>query len=128
MIATAEGLAPSPSRAASAEPIFASPGDGQFQGVERIWRKVRTAAGFPRLRLHDLRHSFASVGLARGGALPVIGAILGHADVKTTSRYAHLADDPVKRAADEVSKSVQAAFNAKPSAEVIPMRAGKRGE
>ena len=41
----------------------------------------------PSLRLHDLRHSFASVGLARGDALLVIGAILGHADVKTTKRY-----------------------------------------
>jgi len=62
----------------------ASSGLGRFQGVERIWQKVRVAADFPFLRLHDLRHSFASVGLARGDALPVIGAILGHADVKTT--------------------------------------------
>ena len=67
----------------------ASSGGGKFQGVERVWQKVRTAAGFPSLRLHDLRHSFASVGLARGDALAIIGAILGHADNKTTSRYAH---------------------------------------
>lgn len=106
----------------------ASSGDGRFQGVERVWQKVRTAAGFPTLRLHDLRHSFASVGLARGDALPIIGAILGHADVKTTSRYAHLADDPVKRAADGIAKSVQAAFAANPSAEVIPIALGKRRE
>ena len=76
--------------------MFPARAEGHFQGVEKIWRKVRAAAGFPTLRLHDLRHSFASVGLARGDALPVIGAILGHADVKTTSRYAHLADDPVR--------------------------------
>ena len=104
----------------------ASSGDGHFQGVERVWQKVRTAAGFPTLRLHDLRHSFASIGLARGDALPIICAILGHADVKTTSRYAHLADDPVKRAADAISKSVQAAFATNPSAEVIAISAGKR--
>lgn len=97
----------------------ASSGEGRFQGVERVWQKVRAAAGFPALRLHDLRHSFASVGLARGDALSIIGAILGHADVKTTSRYAHLADDPVKRAADEISRSVQAAFEGQPSAQVI---------
>jgi integrase len=100
----------------------ASTGTGAFQGVERIWQKVRTAARCPSLRLHDLRHSFASVGLARGDALPVIGAILGHADVKTTSRYAHLADDPVKQAADQIAKSVHAAFVAAPSADVIPIR------
>ncbi|UDL87220.1 site-specific integrase [Mesorhizobium sp. PAMC28654] len=99
----------------------AAKGDSHFQGVEKIWRSVRTIAGFPDLRLHDLRHSFASVGLARGDALPVIGAILGHADVKTTSRYAHLADDPVKVAADAISKSVQAAFASNPSAEVIAL-------
>ena len=106
----------------------ASSGKGRFQGVERVWQKVRTTAAFPSLRLHDLRHSFASVGLARGDALATIGAILGHADVKTTSRYAHLADDPVKNAANEISKSVQAAFAQRPSAEIIPIAAGKRGE
>lgn len=99
---------------------------GRFQGVERIWRKVRAAAGFPTLRMHDLRHSFASVGLARGDALPIIGAILGHADVKTTSRYARLAEDPVKKAADEISRSVQAAFGGMPTAEVINISARKR--
>jgi len=103
----------------------ASSGKGRFQGVERVWQKVRVAAGFPKLRLHDLRHSFASVGLARGDALPIIGAILGHADVKTTSRYAHLADDPVKRAADEISRSVKAAFAGRPSADVISMGGSK---
>ena len=106
----------------------ASSGGGKFQGVERVWQKTRIAAGFPSLRLHDLRHSFASVGLARGDALAIIGAILGHADVKTTDRYAHLADDPVKNAANEISKSIHAAFAQRPSAEVIPIAAGKRGE
>lgn len=108
---------------AGSEFVFpASSGGGRFQGVERIWQKVRALAGFPSLRLHDLRHSFASVGLARGDALPVIGAILGHADVKTTSRYAHLADDPVKKAADEIARSVHAAFSGEPSAEIVSLR------
>jgi integrase len=104
----------------------ASSGEGHFQGTEKVWRGVREAAGFPNLRLHDLRHSFASVGLARGDALPVIGAILGHADVKTTSRYAHLADDPVKAAADQISRTVQAALAGRPSAEVVPIAARNR--
>ncbi len=96
----------------------ASSGDGHFQGVERVWAKVRTRAGFPKLRLHDLRHSFASIGLARGDALPIIGAILGHADIKTTSRYAHLADDPVQTAADAISRTIESALSGR-SAEVV---------
>ncbi len=106
----------------------ASSGDSHFQGVEKVWRTVRAAAGFPTLRLHDLRHSFASVGLARGDALPVIGAILGHADVKTTSRYAHLADDPVKQAADAIASTVQAAMDTKRVADVTKINRWKRRE
>lgn len=104
----------------------ASSGEGHFQGTERVWRAVREAAGFPSLRLHDLRHSFASVGLARGDALPVIGAILGHADVKTTSRYAHLADDPVKAAADQIARTVQAAFSGRSGADVVSIHSRRR--
>lgn len=101
----------------------AATGEAAFQGVDKVWRNLRAAAGFPTLRLHDLRHSFASAGLARGDALPVIGAILGHADVKTTSRYAHLADDPVRRAADAISRTVRAAFENKPSARIHDLNA-----
>lgn len=104
----------------------AASGVSHFQGVEKIWRTVREAAGFPALRLHDLRHSFASVGLAHGDALPVIGAILGHADIKTTSRYAHLADDPVKKAADDISRSVHAAFSGKAPGVVVSIGDAKR--
>jgi hypothetical protein len=51
-------------------------------------------------------------------AEPLIGTILGHSDVKTTSRYAHLASDPVKMAAESISQSVKAAFEGKPAAEI----------
>lgn len=107
----------------------AGAGEGHFQGVEKVWRGVRREAGFPDLRLHDLRHSFASVGLARGDALPVIGAILGHADVKTTSRYAHLADDPVRNAADGIATAVANALANRPVADdnVFQLVPGKRG-
>jgi integrase len=94
-----------------------------FQGVEKVWRKVRSRAGFPELRLHDLRHSYASMGLAAGDALPVIGALLGHSDVKTTARYAHLADDPVKAAADRISSSIATAMSGlAESGQLVPMR------
>ena len=89
----------------------AESGDGTFQGTEKVWYKVRTNAGMPQLRMHDLRHSFASMGLAAGDNLAVIGKLLGHSDVKTTSRYAHLADDPVKQAAARISGSIAAALD-----------------
>lgn len=113
-----ETLATVPRIAGSPFVFPAGAGESHFQGTDKVWRLVRLAAGLPDLRLHDLRHSFASVGLARGDALPVIGAILGHADVKTTSRYAHLADDPVRKSADAISQSIEAALSNRHSATV----------
>lgn len=103
----------------------AESGDGSFQGTEKVWRKARARAGLSDVRLHDLRHSFASVGLEAGNSLPLIGKLLGHADVKTTARYAHLADDPLKAAAKKISDSIAAAMEARPDddAKVIPLRA-----
>ncbi len=62
------------------------------------------------VRLHDLRHSFASVAVAGGLSLPLIGALLGHTQPQTTARYAHLADDPLRRAADLVGQRILAAI------------------
>ena len=64
------------------------------------WGRIRKRAGLDDVRLHDLRHSFASGGLLVGEGLPVIGKLLGHSQVQTTARYAHLADAPVKAAAE----------------------------
>lgn len=88
----------------------AEAGPNAFQGTEKVWRKVRQASGLADLRIHDLRHSFASSGLSAGDSLAMIG-LLGHADVKTTARYAHLADDPVKQAAARISNSIAAAMS-----------------
>ena len=63
------------------------------------WRKVRARAGLGDVRLHDLRHSFASRALALGETLPAIGWLFGHSRVETTARYAHLADDSVRQEA-----------------------------
>ena len=100
----------------------AEAGSGAFQGTEKIWRKVRDAAKLQDVRIHDLRHSFASVGLAGGDALPIIGKLLGHSDVKTTARYAHLADDPVRAAASRISGSIAAAMNGKSGAKVVTLK------
>ena len=67
------------------------------------WAIIRKRAGLEDVRLHDLRHSFASGGLLVGEGLPMIGKLLGHSQVQTTARYAHLADDPVKAAADRIA-------------------------
>ncbi|MFC3087081.1 site-specific integrase [Tabrizicola soli] len=86
------------------------------------WGIIRKAAGLADVRPHDLRHSFASVMVAGGASLPVIGALLGHRDVKTTARYAHLATDPLRVAADQVG-GVLASHLKGPEggAEVVPL-------
>lgn len=70
------------------------------------WRRIRARAGLNDLRIHDLRHSFASGAVSMGESLPMIGKLLGHSQVQTTARYAHLADDPVQAAAARVSQSI----------------------
>ena len=71
--------------------------------MQRPWRRIRKRAGISDVRIHDLRHTFASAGLALGEGLPMIGKLLGHTQVQTTARYAHLASDPVKQAAERVA-------------------------
>lgn len=73
----------------------------------RIWRKIRSEAGCPDLRLHDLRHSFASAGIAAGLTLSQVGELLGHSDTRTTSRYAHLMDDIASNAANETANILE---------------------
>ena len=71
--------------------------------LQHPWRRIRARAGLDDVRIHDLRHSFASGGLLVGEGLPMIGKLLGHTQVQTTARYAHLANDPVKSAADRIA-------------------------
>lgn len=79
--------------------------------LQHPWQRIRRRAGLEDVRIHDLRHSFASGALALGEGLPMIGKLLGHTQVQTTARYAHLAADPVKFAADRVSSSLAAFMN-----------------
>jgi integrase len=93
-------------------------------GLPRVWERLRKRAKLTDVRLHDLRHSFASVGAASGDSLLVIGKLLGHRDPKTTSRYAHLADDPLKAAADRISTNIALAMTRSPKGggKVLQMR------
>lgn len=74
------------------------------------WRRVRETAGLEGVRIHDLRHTFASGGLLVGEGLPMIGKLLGHTQIQTTACYAHLADDPIKAAATRISGRLAAAL------------------
>lgn len=81
--------------------------------MQKPWRRIRQQAGLGDVRIHDLRHSFASNAVGLGESLPMIGKLLGHNHVQTTARYAHLADDPMKMAADRVSAEVARHMGAK---------------
>lgn len=74
--------------------------------IKDPWYGIRHAAGLHDVRLHDLRHSFASVGASNGMSLPIIGALLGHKEIATTARYAHLSDDPLKIAGDQIGNKI----------------------
>ena len=78
----------------------------RFANVDEAWRMIRERAGMEGVRLHDLRHSFASRALALDEALPVIGKLLGHSWLETTARYAHLAHDSAQEAAERVAASI----------------------
>jgi integrase len=71
--------------------------------LQHPWRRIREQAGLSDVRIHDLRHSYASGALALGEGLPMIGKLLGHTQLQTTARYAHLANAPIKTAAGKVS-------------------------
>ena len=72
------------------------------------WVRVRKRAGLDDVRIHDLRHSFASRALALGESLPMIGRLLGHTQVQTTARYAHLARDSIKASSAKIAASIGA--------------------
>ena len=96
--------------------------DGRhFTGLQKTWERIRKRAGLEDVRLHDLRHSFASVAVAGGDSLYLVGKVLGHQQARTTERYAHLSDDPVRAVADRTASQIAAAMNsrAQKSGEVV---------
>ena len=95
-------------------------GDQPLTDVKRSWAAVCKAADITGARIHDLRHSFASLLVSGGASLPIIGAMLGHTQVQTTQRYAHLYDEPLRAAADHVGKAIDMAGKKSP-----PEKSGK---
>ena len=78
--------------------------------IKSSWAIIREDAGIEDVRIHDLRHSFASLGVRSGMSLPLVGKLLGHKSVQTTARYAHLADDPLQVAVGSIGADIEAAF------------------
>ena len=77
--------------------------------MRHLLPEICKAAGIEGLRLHDLRHSFASVAAAGGASLPIIGKLLGHTQTATTARYAHLDVDPLREVAERVGAIIEGA-------------------
>ena len=106
-----------------AEWIFPARGGGHRPHINEAWIRVRKVAKLPGVRLHDLRHTYASVLVSAGLSLPVIGSLLGHSTPVTTHRYAHLTDDPLRAATERAS----AIITGKAPADVVPLdRRGRR--
>jgi integrase len=112
--------------AAEADTKYVFPGrdgDGPQTYVRTAWETIREEAGIPEVRLHDLRHSFASILASSGETLLTIGELLGHSNPATTARYAHLFQDKQHAASEKVGRFVMDAL--KPTgetAELIPLK------
>lgn len=111
----------------SASPrVFAMPhGPTIRSSLQRCWHEVRALAGLDGVRLHDLRHSYASVAVSTGEDLKTVAGLLGHAELETTKGYAHLAIAPIQAAAERVSGHLAEALT--PATPVEPMRSRSRG-
>lgn len=84
---------------------------GHFVGLSKVWERLRIQAEIEDVRIHDLRHSFASIGAGGGFSLPIIGALLGHTQSQTTARYAHLSDDPLHEASERIGGEIASHLN-----------------
>ena len=79
--------------------------------MQSSWEKIRRTAELLDVRIHDLRHTFASIAVADGASLFLVGKALGHTQARTTERYAHLSDSPIRQVANQVSEHVVASFS-----------------
>jgi integrase len=102
--------------------VFPGRAPGERVELKRAWRAISAAAGIDGARVHDLRHTFASLLVGRGVSLPLIGALLGHTQAQTTQRYAHVDNNPQRVATTMVAERL-AAIGAKAPAEVVPLPA-----
>ena len=99
-----------PAKVKPTEFVFpAIKGDGHIIGIRRAFAKACVRAKVEGVRLHDLRHSFASFAIADGASLFLVGKLLGHASARTAERYAHLSGDPLQDAAAAIGERLMPA-------------------
>jgi integrase len=103
--------------AKDAEWVFPAADGSHRRDVARPWARICRAADIHGARVHDLRHTYASVLASAGLSLPIIGQLLGHTTPTTTARYAHLFDDPLRAAAERAGAIITGAA----PAEVVPL-------
>jgi integrase len=101
--------------------------ESHFGGLGHAWERVRATAHLDGVRLHDLRHTFASRGAGMGLGLPLIGALLGHSDSATTAKYAHLAADPTRKAGSRIARRLHAELVASGNVVVLSRARAKTG-
>jgi integrase len=94
--------------------------------IKRPWARITQRAGLAGVRIHDLRHSFASIGAGAGTGLPLVGKLLGHAQSSTTAKYAHLDADPLRRASEGISRQIANALSGKLKSEVLTLERGRK--
>jgi integrase len=95
--------------------------------LKRPWEAVVRRAGLEGVRLHDLRHTYASFGAGGGLGLPIIGKLLGHTQASTTQRYAHLDADPLRRASETIGSRIAAALDGRRrGGSVVQLKGGQR--
>ena len=96
---------------------FVVPGEKEDQAradLKKPWNAIRRHAKLEGVRLHDLRHTFASIGAGSSLGLPIVGKLLGHSQPQTTARYAHLDTDPLRRAANLIGAQLASALAGPP--------------
>lgn len=111
--AARRALAADLARAAPGPDAWVFPGrtpDAPIRELKMCWKRLCADAELSGVRIHDLRHTHASALAGTGASLPVIGRVLGHRQHQTTLRYAHLADDPVRRAVEAAADALEAAL------------------
>ncbi len=95
---------------------------GHLVNLQKTWLRVRKKAGIEEVRMHDLRHTYASVAVTNGVDPFMLKEIMGHKNLQTTLRYAHLADHAVQSAAGSVASRIAGALRSKPSEKVTKLR------
>jgi len=104
---------------------FVCPGTkpgGHLVGIQKAWSRIRALAEIKDVRLHDLRHTYASIAAGEGLSLPIIGGLLGHKKAATTERYAHLADNTKKEAANQIGSKIDSLLSRPAKKKVVPFK------